>query len=264
MKAPSSISRVEQRGHSSGTVTALRSGSPSSKTDPSECRLPSRSEALAGPSTSTIFGMTSPLRTTLTLSPTVISSRSTSPLLCRVVFSTVTPETITGATLETGVTLPVLPVCHSTSISTVVASSGGNFHASAQRGWCAVIPRSSRLVRRSSLMTMPSISQSDPSLASVHLSTTSMIAVQVVASSEPPTTSFPAISMPCPCNHVMTSESYSNDGGSGLSGCLESPDGNSAPYARKTRSSALPLPASACFCLSEPAARFLGLGATSA
>ena len=61
----------------------------------------------------------------------------------------------------------------------------------------------------------------------------------------------------------MNSESNSKVGGSGLSGCLSTSLGNSAPYARNIRSSALPLPASVCFCLSEPAARFLGLGATS-
>ena len=264
MKAPSSISVVAQRGHSVGTDTSLLSGSGSAKEVPSECRLPSISEATAGPRTSIILGMTSPRRTTLTLSPSWIPRRSTSPLLCSVVFSTVTPDTITGATLETGVTFPVLPVCQSTSMSTVVASSGGNFHARAQRGWCAVMPRSSRLPSLSSLMTMPSISQSAASLLSVQLLTTDIIAALVESSSEPPTTSFPATSMPTPCNHEMISESYSNTGGSGLSGCLDAPEGNSAPYARKTRSSALPLPASACFCLSEPAARFLGFGATSA
>ena len=39
------------------------------------------------------------------------------------------------------------------------ASSGGNFHARAQRGWCAVIPNNSLLERSSSLNTTPSISQ---------------------------------------------------------------------------------------------------------
>ena len=38
-------------------------------------------------------------------------------------------------------------------------------------------------------------------------------------------------------------------------------DGNSSPYARKDRSSARPFPASKVFCLREPAAKFLGLGA---
>ncbi len=90
--------------------------------DPSEWVLPSRSFNVALPKTSMILGITSPLLTTLTLSPMDIPSLSTSPLLCRVVFSTVTPDTITGAILETGVTFPVLPVCQSTPMSTEIAS----------------------------------------------------------------------------------------------------------------------------------------------
>ena len=78
--------------------------------------------------------MTSPLLTIFTLSPIAIFNLSTSPELCKVTFSTVTPETVTGATLATGVIVPVLPTCQSTLIRTVSASSGGNFHARAQRG----------------------------------------------------------------------------------------------------------------------------------
>ena len=81
-----------------------------------------------------ILGITSPRRTIRTLSPIFIPKRSNSPELCSVTFSTVTPETTTGAIRATGVTVPVLPVCQSTSINTLNASSGGNFHANAQRG----------------------------------------------------------------------------------------------------------------------------------
>ncbi len=160
-------------------VTAIRVGSGSSNGVPSACFLSFKSESRAAPSTSVIFGITSPLLTTLTRSPSMIPSLSTSPLLCNVVLSTVTPETVTGATLETGVTFPVLPVCHSTSISTLIASSGGNFQARAHLGWCAVIPSNVLLLSRSSLITMPSISQSAPSLFSVHLFTTVIISAVV-------------------------------------------------------------------------------------
>ena len=134
MNAPSIIRSVEHLGHPSGTGISDLEGSDSEKGVPSEWDLSMRSLSWAGPRTSVIFGITSPLLTTLTLSPIIIPSLSTSPLLWSVVFSTVTPETTTGATRETGVTLPVLPVCQKTSISTVTASSAGNFHASAHRG----------------------------------------------------------------------------------------------------------------------------------
>ena len=39
-----------------------------------------------------------------------------------------------GAMRATGVMFPVRPVCHSTSMRTEYASSGGNFHASAHLG----------------------------------------------------------------------------------------------------------------------------------
>ena len=101
---------------------------------PSEWILPSMSAIVALSMTATIFGITSPLRTNFTLSPIEIFNLSTSPELCKVTFSTVTPDTVTGATLATGVTVPVRPTCQSTSIRTVLASSGGNFHARAHRG----------------------------------------------------------------------------------------------------------------------------------
>ena len=134
MNAPSSTSVDEHLGHCVGIVTGVLVGSGSSNGVPSACFLPLKSDSCAVPKTSVIFGMTSPLLTTLTRSPSIIPSLSTSPLLCSVVLSTVTPDTVTGATLDTGVTLPVLPVCHSTSIKTLIASSGGNFQARAQRG----------------------------------------------------------------------------------------------------------------------------------
>ena len=197
--------------------------------------------------TSMIFGMTSPRRTILTLSPRMMPKRSTSLRLWSVVFSTVTPETMTGATLDTGVTFPVLPVCQNTSMRTVTASSGGNFHANAHRGWWAVIPRSSRLSRRSSFTTTPSISHSAESRDSYQWPVTDKISDVVASSSSPETTELPATPIPTSSSQDMASESRLNDGGSGLSGWRSEPVGNSAPYARKTRSSGLPFPASACF-----------------
>ncbi len=159
-KAPSTTNFVAQTGHSVGETTSFVEGIDSVNGSPSEWLLPSISTAFAGPILSMIFGMTSPRLTIRTLSPIRIPSLSTSPALCRVVFSTVTPETLTGATRATGVTAPVLPVCHSTPISTVVASSGGNFQANAHLGWCAVVPSNLRFSKSSSLKTTPSTSHS--------------------------------------------------------------------------------------------------------
>ncbi len=219
MKAPSTMSSVEQRGQVVGAETFVLVGNDSENAVPSECILPDRSSSSAGPITSVIFGITSPRLTTLTLSPTIIPRRSTSPLLWSVVFSTVTPETTTGATLDTGVTFPVLPVCQNTSISTVDASSGGNFHAKAQRGWCAVSPRRFLLSSLSSFTTTPSISHSAESRDWNHSLVTSRMAFAVDWSSSPETTLFPATSIPISLIQEMTSESSLKSGGPGLSGC---------------------------------------------
>ena len=148
-----------------------------------------------------------------TLSPIFIPNLITSPLLCNVVFSTVTPDTTTGATLETGVILPVLPTCHSTSIKTVVASSGGNFHANAHLGWCAVIPKSSLLSNLSNFITIPSISQSASALFCVQYSIAEVTASIVESLSKPDAIWLPATSIPTLCNQEIISESYVKLGG---------------------------------------------------
>ena len=134
-KAPSKRSEAPQDGHSLGDEMGADAGNWPSKARPSACERPSRSCSLARPRPASIFGMTSPRRTMRTLSPSRRLRRSTSPALCSVVFSTVTPATTCGAMRATGVTAPVRPVCQSTASSTETASSGGNFQARAQRGW---------------------------------------------------------------------------------------------------------------------------------
>ena len=132
--APSISTGPLQAGQSSGGEILRRCGNSPWNDSPSACTRPSMSCCVAGPRLASIFGITSPRRTIRTLSPIWMPNRSTSPRLCKVVFSTVTPPTRWGAMRATGVILPVLPVCQSTSRRTDVASSGGNFHASAQRG----------------------------------------------------------------------------------------------------------------------------------
>ena len=60
--------------------------------------------------TSITCGMTSPARSTITLSPSRISFFSISSKLCNVAFETITPPIFTGISLATGVTEPVLPI----------------------------------------------------------------------------------------------------------------------------------------------------------
>ena len=69
--------------------------------------------------TDTTSGITSPARRTTTVSPTRTSLRRASSSLCSVALVTVTPPTNTGASLATGVSLPVRPTCTSMP-STVV------------------------------------------------------------------------------------------------------------------------------------------------
>ena len=59
--------------------------------------------------TFTTFGITSPARSTNTVSPTRTSSRSISSWLCSVACSTVTPPIRTGSSTATGVSVPVRP-----------------------------------------------------------------------------------------------------------------------------------------------------------
>ena len=57
----------------------------------------------------TTFGITSPARRTITVSPSCRSRREISSILCKVALLTVTPPTKTGSKRATGVTAPVRP-----------------------------------------------------------------------------------------------------------------------------------------------------------
>ena len=61
--------------------------------------------------TRTTFGITSPLRSTMTVSPICRPSRAISSSLCSVARETVTPLTTFGARCATGVSAPVRPTC---------------------------------------------------------------------------------------------------------------------------------------------------------
>jgi hypothetical protein len=80
------------------------------------------------------FGITSPARRTITVSPTRTSLRRASSSLCSVALVTVTPPTNTGASLATGVSLPVRPTWTSMPSTVVSCSCAGNLCATAQRG----------------------------------------------------------------------------------------------------------------------------------
>ena len=85
-------------------------------------------------STETTSGITSPARRTTTVSPTRTSLRRASSSLCSVALVTVTPPTNTGASLATGVSLPVRPTCTSMASTVVSCSCAGYLWATAQRG----------------------------------------------------------------------------------------------------------------------------------
>jgi len=61
--------------------------------------------------TRTTAGITSPARSTMTVSPLRMSFLCISSQLCSVARETMTPETSTGARCATGVTTPVRPTC---------------------------------------------------------------------------------------------------------------------------------------------------------
>ena len=92
--------------------------------------------------TETTLGMTSPLRSTRTSSPTRMSLRRSSSSLCRVDRLTVVPDRRTGSSTATGVRAPVRPTWTMMSRSFVVAWRAGNLKATAPRGALAVDPRS--------------------------------------------------------------------------------------------------------------------------
>ncbi len=113
--------------------------------------------AATGP---TISGITSPARRTITVSPLRTSLRWTSSSLCSVAYVIVTPPTNTGSSTANGVTFPVRPVWTSIERRIVVRSSGGNLYAIAHRGAWDVAPSRCCSSVWSTLITVPSISQS--------------------------------------------------------------------------------------------------------
>ena len=108
--------------------------------------------------TFTTLGITSPARSTNTVSPTRTSSRSISSWLCSVACSTVTPPMRTGSSTATGVSVPVRPTDASMPITRVVSWRGGNLNAIAQRGERFSVPRRFCSAKSSTLTTVPSTS----------------------------------------------------------------------------------------------------------
>ncbi len=108
--------------------------------------------------TETTWGMTSPLRSMRTWSPTRTSLRRSSSSLWRVERLIVVPESLTGSSTATGVRAPVRPTWTTMSLTRVVAWRAGNLKAAAQRGDLAVNPRASRWAAELTLRTMPSAS----------------------------------------------------------------------------------------------------------
>ena len=98
-------------------------------------KLPARRGRRLSGTTATTSGITSPARRTITVSPTRTSLRRASSSLCSVALVTVTPPTNTGASLATGVSLPVRPDLHVDGLApSVSCSCAGYLCATAQRG----------------------------------------------------------------------------------------------------------------------------------
>ena len=104
------------------------------------------------------WGITSPARRIITVSPTRMSLRRISSSLWRVALVTVTPATLTGRSLATGVSAPVRPTWTSMASSSVISSWAGNFWAIAQRGARETNPRRRCRAMSSTLKTTPSMS----------------------------------------------------------------------------------------------------------
>ena len=77
-------------------------------------------------SADTTWGITSPARCTMTVSPMRRSFRARSSWLCRVARSTVTPPTCTGSSSAHGTMAPVRPTFTLMSLRRVVAVVGAN------------------------------------------------------------------------------------------------------------------------------------------
>ena len=85
-------------------------------------------------STESIWGITSPALSTVTVSPTLISFRLISSSLCKVAFETNTPPILTDLIFATGVNAPVLPIWISMSNISEIALSEENLWATAHLG----------------------------------------------------------------------------------------------------------------------------------
>jgi len=75
---------------------------------------------------SAMAGITSPARSTFTVSPTRISLRATSSALCSVARLIVTPPTSTGLSKANGVSVPVRPTETTMSWTRVISFRGVN------------------------------------------------------------------------------------------------------------------------------------------
>ena len=120
--------------------------------------------------TSTTCGMISPAFSTITVSPTRMSLRRISSMLCRVACCTVVPPTNTGFMVARGVSVPPLPTCHSTCSSVVGLRSAGYLNATAQRGALLVLPSRSRKSSRSTFTTKPSTPKSSEARSAANAS----------------------------------------------------------------------------------------------
>ena len=102
-----------------------------------------------------MYGITSPARSTVTVSPIRMSMSMMFWALCRLARLIVIPESSTGSRCATGVRL-FLPKLHSTSSRVVSHERLVNLYAISPRGWCAVLPSESRYAASASFTTMPS------------------------------------------------------------------------------------------------------------
>jgi hypothetical protein len=98
-----------------------------------------------------------------TVSPARTSLRRISSSLWRLTLRIVTPPTSAVSSFATGVSTPVLPTRTSIARTIVVPWRGANLKATAQRGWCPVLPRRTCASRASTFTTTPSASYSSVS-----------------------------------------------------------------------------------------------------
>ena len=106
----------------------------------------------------TTWGITSPARWTMTVSPSRMSLRLMSSSLWSVAWETVTPPTSTGSSCAQGLSAPVRPTRTWIFSSFVCAVIGAHLKARAQRGRPCSAPRRCCWSSESTLMTIPSIS----------------------------------------------------------------------------------------------------------